>query len=187
MSTIPAAIGQIIGGPESHYRWVKGRILAQNPGRTVDGIVDALDWPAKQLLPNTFYMILGDISTRAGFGTPTAEGMANVVQWAWMVPGDDLGANQRGRNRGDRFRINQQMIAELMNGLFPNFCPKQMWTGYENAGVFTYVGKAIDPPETIWWSLPKFSRAKRDNEEKSGIIYTLATVGLNQWGDTILA
>lgn len=187
MSTVPAAIGQLIAAPESHFRWVKGRILTQNSKRTVDGIVDALDWPAKQLLPNTFYMILGDISTRAGFGTPTASGLSNVVQWAWMVPGDDLAANQRGRNRGDRFRINQQMMSEIVNGLFPYFCPKQIGQAFDNGnGGFNNVISDISPPETIWWSLPKFSRAKMDNEQKSGIIYTVATIGLNQFGDTIL-
>jgi len=177
-------IGQIIGAPETHFRWVKNRIIALNSDRIVPGIVDALDWPPKEFVPNAFYMILEDTPTRAGFGTKATMGMSTLVEWAWMVPGDNLQANQVGRNRGNRFRTNWQMMSELMYGLFPYFCPKETWATAENNGQVTYTGTPL-PGETIWWSNPKFSKAQAQDEKKSGILYTVATIGLSQFGDTI--
>ena len=185
MSSVPAAIGQIIGAPESHFRYVKSRIITLNPNRIVRGITEALDWPPKPFEPDTFYMILGDMQPRAGFGTRYSLGLTTLVQWAWMIPGDDLAQNQVGRNRGNRFRKNQQMMAEIIYGLFPNFCQKQIWSAVENNGQIIYQGVDINPPEQIWWSYPEFKRFQAEDEKSSGIAYRVAQIGLSQFGDAI--
>src|ERR1035438_2835505 len=185
MSTVPADIGQVIGAAQSHFYWVKKRIIALNSQRTIIGINDAMDWPPKQFLPNTFYMLPMDTTTRQGFGTPTSLGLANVVQWNWMAPGDDLASNQRGRNRADRFLINQQMVSEIMYGLYPYFCDKQIYKAQDVGGVIKLTGSTIDPPEQIWWTYPRFLKARLDDEQKSGILYSIAQVTLNQFGDSI--
>ena len=158
MSTVPVAIGQDIGAVQSHFYWVKARIIALNPRRTVIGINDAMDWPPKQFLPNTFYMMPYDTTTSRGFGTTSSLGLSNVVQWNWMVPGDDLQATQRGRNRADRFLIDQQMMSEVKYGLFPYFCPKLVYSAHDVNGAIVLTGSTIVPPENVWWSHPKFIR-----------------------------
>jgi len=183
----PASIGQLVGGPDSHFFWVKERIISMNTSRTVVGIVDALDWPELQIFPNTFYMVLGD-TTSGRFGTKAVLGLSTVVQWCWFIPGDDLSTNQRGRNRGNRYRIEwQQMMAEIQYGLFPYYCPKQMWSAQDINGQIQTAASPVDPPEQIWWSFPRFTRGQKMDQKKAGGLYNIAQVGVSQFGDLIQA
>lgn len=170
---------------DSHYRWVKSRILALNPNRTVVGIVDAMDWPPKEINFESFYLIVLGSSVPQGMFSPTAMGMSTVVQWAWMIEGDDLTSATRGRNRGDRYRKHWTMLKELMNGLYPYFCEKKSWSAQQDGtGAIQLTSTSMNPVEQIWWSRPRIMPST-PKEEKSGILVGGIQTSIGQSTDQI--
>ena len=166
---------------DTFFKYVKARIIAANNGRTVVGIIEANDWPPKDVMPNAFYLLtLGDVPNRNG-GSASALNMIHLVQWVWTIPGDDLTQDQLGHNRGNRYRINWQMKTELVRGMFPGFCPKNSYTPQIVNGAITSV--PTPSGDTITWSAPRFM--KTNMLDKSGIIYCGAQVHISQFADSI--
>jgi hypothetical protein len=173
----------MIDAVRSYYQYVKNRIVEYNSSRTVGGVVDAMDWPPKQVLPNTFYLLtVGDTTPKAMY-SPFSMGEVSLLQWVWLVPGEDLTNSTRGKNRGNRFIINFQMKNELLIGLYPYFCEKQHWEADQVGNTIKLIGTSLTPKETIWWTPPRFLPPKF--EETSGITYGAAQVSLTQWSDGI--
>lgn len=163
---------------------MKGRITTKYPQRTVVGVVEAMDWPPKQVQMNAFYLLtLGDVPMQNVLSS-SSTGWAHLVQWVWIIPGDDLSANQRGRNRGNRFRTIWQMKQELVYGLYPYFTEKKTWSAVQTGDTqITYTGTSLNPVETFYWTRPKFIPNKLI--ETSGIAYGAAQVFIGDFGDVI--
>src|ERR1700741_2750735 len=92
-------------GIDSYYQWVKARILAFNSSRTVKGMMDAQDWPSKNVAFDAFYLLdLGDVPVGKQFYSAQTPVLFRQVQWVWINKGTDLVQGVRQANRGDRFR-----------------------------------------------------------------------------------
>lgn len=152
MST-PVITSPALDALDSYYGFVKGRILAFNPSRVVKGMLNAQDWPPKDVTLSAFYLlVLGEEPVgRSGF-SPAVPIKFHLVQWTWIIKGSDLQPGERLANRGDRYRIMQAMKWELTQGMFPNYAPKLTWNLVN--GVFT--GTPFSPAMSITWSPVSF-------------------------------
>lgn len=165
---------------DSFYEWVKGRILTTNPQRTVKGIFNAQDWPAKRLITDAFYLlVLGEEPVGKQGWSPATPIVMHQVQWVWVNKGTDLAqANVQQGNRSDRYRTAQQMKQELLYGLNPGYSPKLTWA--MNGATFQGVPKV--PAEAITWT-PAAFHEKFDKQ--SGLLYVAAATRIQDMTDTI--
>ncbi len=113
---------------DSYYQWVRARIVSYNQQRVVKGMLNAQDWPPKEVVLNAFYLlVLGEEPVgKSGF-SPAVPIKFHLVQWTWIIKGSDLQPGVQAANRGDRYRTMQAMKYELTYGMFPNYAPKQTW------------------------------------------------------------
>jgi len=151
---------------DSYYQFVKGRIKTYNFNRVVAGMLNAQDWPPKQVKLEAFYLlVLGeDVVGKQGF-SPAVPIKFHLVQWTWIIKGSDLQQGERLANRGDRYRIMQTMKDELTDGMFPNYTEKQTWA--LNASQ-VWTPTSLVPPMYITWTPVSFhERFDKD----SGVAY----------------
>jgi hypothetical protein len=168
---------------ESHYRYVKNAIITLNTARTVVGILEAMDWPPKEIQLNAFYVLSLGETPAENVKQIYSTGMLHLIQWTWIIAGSDLNSTQRGRNKGDRFRINFAMKSELIQALSPYFTERKKWSAKQVGNVIQYTGTSYDPPEKCFWTRPKFLPPKL--EGSSGVIYGAAQLYIADFGDTI--
>lgn len=159
----------------SYFKFVKARIIAKNPQRTIVGIVESNAWPPKNFVPNAFYLLL--LGETATGGTPTSLGIVHLVQWMWIIPGDDITQDKVGNNRGNRYAINYQMKEEIVYGLFPYFCDKNSYTPQQQGNSIVAVATPLN--EKIWWSRPRFLPTKFERQE--GVIYGSVQVSVSEF------
>src|SRR6266446_6014765 len=158
---------------DSHYIYVRNRILTLNPTRVMGGVLNAQDWPSKPIKFDAFYLlVLGESSVgRAGYSASTPIKF-HTIQWVWINKGTDLTPGVKAANRGDRYRIMQQMKGELLNGFYPNFAEKLSWTlvptGQPSPNDAKWTGTSKVPQEFVWWTPVDFHE-KLDKE--SGVQY----------------
>lgn len=180
MSTLPAT-PLFIDGIDSYYFYVKNRILQINPARVFGGIVQARDWPMKEAQLEVPYLLLQREDPKP-FGRSVSwfrpmESMQ--VRWAWMIQGDNIQANAQSTNRGNKYRINGQMIQELLNGSYPGFCKKYQYSAVDDGtGKAEKIAVAYDPTEFVKWSMPRFSDTI---DSVSGILYCTGIVGIHDF------
>jgi hypothetical protein len=172
----PVIMSPALDALDTYYQYVKARINAYSkrvvsiaPNKPLNGVVrgmlNAQDWPPKNVVFGAFYLlVLGEEPIgRQGF-SPAVPIKFHVVQWTWIIKGDDLQPGERMANRGDRYRISQAMKWELTQGMWPNYAPKQTWNMVN--GVFT--GTPTNPVSTITWTPVKFDERF---DKDSGIVY----------------
>lgn len=166
---------------DSHYNYVKTRILAINPVRVFGGLLNAQDWPSKPIKYDAFYLLLlGEDSVgRQGYSASTPIKF-HQIQWSWITKGTDLPLGVRQANRGDRYRTVQLMKSELLTGLFPNYAEKKSW-GLVGG---TYTGTSKNPQEFNTWTPVSFHE-KYDKD--SGMIYGSGSLRIQDMLDTITA
>jgi hypothetical protein len=176
VSTATVITSPALDALDSYYQYVKGRInsfstrvVYNSPGKQLNGVVkgmlNAQDWPPKNIVFGAFYLlVLGEEPIgKQGF-SPAVPIKFHVVQWTWIIKGSDLQQGEQLANRGDRYRISQAMKWELTQGMFPNYAPKQTWNLVN--GVFT--GTPFSPAATITWIPVKFNERF---DKDSGIVY----------------
>lgn len=173
---------------DSYFKYVKGRIVASNSNRMVPGIIEANAWPPLEVDNEAFYLLLLSENPSSNFGTVSSRGFVHLVQWTWVVIGNDLpqtsqSSSQVGRNRGNRYRNNAKLKQELLNASFPNFCDKNTYTPQQQGNILVSVPTPIG--EKIWWSAPRFLPTKLI--EQSGVIYGAAQVFVSEFSDLITA
>lgn len=163
---------------EEHFRT---NVLAFNASRKVIGVLDARDWPPATIDQEAFYLLsLGE--------APVAEAQSaampvytHTVQITWIIAGADLLSSNRGLNRGNRYRVNMQMKAEVLRGLFPYFAEKKSYSINQANG--SLVITPIVPQEFIIWSKAQFGPSQPAKD--SGVIYGIATVYVANMTDKI--
>ena len=168
---------------DSHYQWVKARILANNPQRLVMGLLNAQDWPNKDIKTEAFYLlVLPEAAGPNESSTASIQRLSHNVQWVWMIAGTDIPASgARKANRGDRYRTQVSMKNELINGLFPYYCEKKSWSLDANG---RWIGQSLDPAEAISWTRAQF----HDRQDKpSGAVYGSAAVSISNMLDQIVS
>ena|ERR1700751_1350233 len=164
---------------DSHYEYVKGRILTVNPNRVVAGLLSAQDWPSKPLKFDAFYLlVLGEMPLGRQWYSASVPVKFHQVQWVWINKGTELTQGIRQANRGDKYRVMQAMKGELLNGLFPNFTQKFSWSLVN--GVWT--SAPLNPVEFILWNPVEFHE-KIDKE--SGMMYGSGAVRVVDMTDVI--
>lgn len=168
---------------DSHYQHVKQRILAINSTRLFGGIVEARDWPLKETLPNAFYMLtnlLDPVKTAVpGENSWSAPTYGMRIQWAWTIIGTDIPAGALASNRGDRYRVNFQMVQEMLHGFFPGFCEKCQYSlnGTE------LVATSYMPKEMVWFTMPQVTDRI---DTSTGVLFGAASTMLTGFTPTIL-
>jgi hypothetical protein len=165
----------------SFYSYVKSRILTKNPDRLVAGILNAQDWPIKNIKFDAFYLlVLGEEPIgRQGYSQYSPM-LFHLVQWVWMNKGTDTPAlGVRQANRGDRFVTMQDMIGELLYGLAPGYGLKQTWALVN--GTFTGSPTSI-PNDTITWTPATFHQKQ---DKSSGLAYGSAQIRIWDTTDVI--
>lgn len=142
---------------DSHYNYVRTRILAVNKERKFGGIVEARDWPLKETIPGAYYFLINSAPPNKGQGPGTNSWSSPLygiqVQWAWTIIGTDIPQNSLMSNRGDRYRKNFAMIQEILQGFYPGFSEKLQFSmnGLE------LVSTSYIPKEMVWWTKPRFT------------------------------
>jgi hypothetical protein len=162
---------------DSYYRYVRSRIIAINNGRIFKGVVDANDWPRKDAVLNSYYLLMP--LNKAGGGTPTSRAYTFQIEWVWMVQGPDIAEGTQGPNRS-KYRLNEGMRTEIANGHYPQYCEKLEWSLDANNNL---VGVPFYPAESIWWSAPSF---RNKTDKTTGILFGSATVMLTSFSPAIL-
>lgn len=180
-STSPTST--MVDWADSHYQYVKKRVLAINPTRVFSGIVQARSWPLEQAVPESFYLLLGNNAPLRGENSWSGPAYSEKIQWAWQIIGTDILSNSQMRNRGDRYRTNFTMVQELLQGMAFGFCEKQQYSISEVNGSPVLVATSYMPKESIWWKQPVFT----DRFERiSGILFGYAASEVTGYGPTIL-
>jgi len=162
---------------DTYFEYVAARMASVvNPNRRVVGVMDAMDWPPKTVLMESFYLLLLGERPMIGkeFWSAAIPVEVHTLQWTWIIQGGELTQGKVGRSRGDRYRTNMLMRQEILQGTYPWFCQKQSWgvQGTTPSGV-SLVGTPVVPNECIWWNQPTFlNRVDRE----SGMIFGTATV-----------
>lgn len=164
---------------DSYFEYVSDRMATVvNPNRKIVGLMDAMDWPPKNILMEAFYLLtLGEKPIIGkSFWSSSITTVVHTLQWTWIILGTDLTTGKIGRNRGDRYRVNMRMRQELITANYPWFCQKARWSvqGDTPSGV-VLTSDPVDPPEFVWWQKSQFMN-RIDRE--SGTVYGTATVNL---------
>lgn len=178
----------------SYYEYVKPRILSyvSDPTNNVEnisdiskigvaGVLNAQDWPPKQVKFNTFYLLtLDDVPIgRQGYSQQTPM-LFHQIQWTWVVKGTDTVQGIRQANRGDRWVISETMKGALLYGCVPGYTTKLTWA-LNNSGVFTG-SPTSTPNEPITWPPVTF---KTRFDRPSGIQYIAAPLRIWDMTDSI--
>lgn len=183
-STSPTST--MVDWSDSHYKYVKTRIQVINPARVFSGIFDAVDWPPKELVPETYYFILGGLDSNRGQGPGTNPWSAPIygleVSWAWSVIGTDIPSNELMANRSDRYRKNFQMIQEILQGIYPGFCEMFQYSPNPTGG--PAIGTPYTPAEYILQKKPRFSTRI---ERSTGILFGSASLTITGLSPQILS
>lgn len=166
---------------DTHYLAVKTRVLAVNPNRKFLGIMNAQDWPPKDVFTEAFYLlILGAVPLGKQADSAAIPVVVHTVQWTWLVVGSDVQVGIQERSRGDRYRRHFTMKGELLNGCYPRFAEKLDVTVDGNGNLVT--APITNPTDTIVWSPLVFT----DRSDKaSGVIYGIGTVRITDMTDFI--
>jgi hypothetical protein len=177
----------MIEAVDSFFEYVSSRMATINPKRQVVMVMDASDWPPKNIVMEAFYLLTLDEKPIIGksFWSATIPVVMHTLQWTWIVQGADLTQGKIGRNRGDRYRTAFTMKGELLKAMYPWFCLKQSWAavGTTPSGVVLQ-GTPTNPQESIWWNQPTFLNR---TDRESGIVTGTATVQLGDMTEAILA
>jgi hypothetical protein len=171
-------------GVDSHYEYVKTRILTLNPNRSVKGLLSAQDWPSKPVIFDAFYLLdLGEEPVGKQCYSASTPIKFHLVQWVWINRGTDLKTGERKANRGDKYRIMQTMKGELTNGLFPGFCEKFSWA-LDSTDKFVSTQKT--PREFISWP-PVQCHEKWNKDDSGGIGYGAGSIRITDMLDEIIS
>lgn len=165
-------IDSMVDWPDSHYQYVKNRILLINPNRKFGGIATASDWPSAEMIPEALYMILSTENPNRGDGPGTNPWSSPFygmpIQWVWSIIGTDIPGTSAAANRGDRYRKTFVQMQEMVQGMYPGFCEK---FNYSPNGT-TLIATPYAPKEMIWFTKPRFSERI---ERTTGILFGSAT------------
>lgn len=172
---------------DSHFRYVYSRMQTINPARQVLGVMEAQDWPPKQVRFESFYLlILAEITASESFASATVPVIQFVMQWVWMVAGTDLQTGLVGRSRGDRYRTDATMKGELRRALYPGYGEKFDWSLTGNSITSLQLQSTpLNPPEFMWWD--RRPKVVTRTDKASGIIYSSADVTMTDMTEAILA
>ena len=171
---------------DSFYYWVLGRVQTINPARDFGGIVQARDWPMKEANLNTPYLLI-TAETPVPFMKSVSQYQPNMnykLSWAWMIQGDNIPFNAQAANRGNKYKINMQMIQEMLAGHYPGFCSKAQYTvADDGSGNAVQVITPYDPAEQIRWSMPRFIDRI---DKQTGILFCSGVVDVAGFAPAIL-
>ena len=167
---------------DTYLRYVRMRLAVINPNRVVKGPIDAQDWPLDKVEAGALYLLVLDDSPIGQQGYSAAIPIYHhVIQWSWAVFGNDLGECAIGNNRGNRYRLDNQIKGELIKATYPGFTDKVSLSVTPGQLVAT----PYDPAEPIWWTPLEFGPKRTDKD--SGVVYGIGTTYITQMTDLITA
>ena len=173
----------MIDAIDSYIRHVRLRMATINPTRSIKGPMDAFDWPTRKIESEALYLLtLNDEPIGSQGGSQAVPIVTHMVQWSWVILGDDIAANVKGRNRGNRYRVEFQIKEELRQASYPGFTEKLHLTAAPESGSLTF--SSLDPKAAISWTRLEF---RKDTDKNSGVVYGIATTYITQITDAILS
>jgi len=176
----------MLNAVDSYFEYCLTRWQTINPARNVVAILDAMDWPAKQVeLEQVYLLTLGQRPLGKQFWSGSVPVLAHTLQWTWMIAGTDLQSGKVGRSRGDRYRKNMTIKQELLQASWPWFTEKKSWSVQGNTpSGLSLVSSSLSPKEFMWWTeLTFMNRIDR----QSGLIYGTATLYLTDMDAAIIS
>lgn len=178
MTTAPTPA--LVDAVDSFYELIKANVQSLNPARQFRGMVDAKDWPPKEITPEAPYLIvLRDLPTRTKHQSFYAPLLSETVEWRWVVQGPNIAADAQESNRGQKYRINVLMMQEMLSAHNPGYSLKKQFSvtnDVNNNPIL--VATPYNPPEPFWWTIPSFVR-KQDRD--SGMLYTAGQVDVSNF------
>jgi hypothetical protein len=186
---MPAELISVI---DSYFSYVRGQLKILDAQVSVNGkkipqpvgtVVQARDWPLTPPIEGALYLLVQSIVPVEG-GTQSQIHYQFVCQWTWLLIGQDIPANGRMENRGDRHRASLQIMTNLRQANFPCYCQKFQYTVDEATGELIVVPAQSVYPESnvemVRWDFPRFISQP---DEPSGLSYGVAAVNLYGWDD----
>lgn len=173
---------------DTFYTYVSTRIKSYNSARGIFGVMDAADWPPKPVEFQSFYLIYqGFNKLNRETDSAAIEVVSHHVAWMWLILGTDLNTGLIGRNRGDRYRTNQQMLEELRYGLFPRFTQKKSFSVLPNTNPPQLTSVPVTPngvgsTVSIIWQDPQ---VRTQFSKGNGAYQTVATMRITDFLDPI--
>ena len=176
-----APIPALIDAVDSYYQWIKSQVLLINPNRKFGGIVEARDWPPKEIDDSALYLtILKDVPTRSPHQSFYAPLVSDVVAWRWAVQGNNIPQASQQANRGDRYRKNVQIIQEILSASNPGYCAKNQYSVQAdvNNNPVLVATPYSNPPDYLWWTIPEITRKQ---DRVSSMVWTDAQVQVSSY------
>jgi hypothetical protein len=179
MSAIPT-VQYLADAIDTFYAFVRANVLALNSKRVFGGIVQARDWPPKNIVDQSVYLCqMMDAPTRTRHQSFYAPLMTYTLEWRWAIIGTNVPANAQAANRGDKYRINMAIEKELLSAHNPGYTLKNQYSvGSDVDNDAIQVVVPYNPPEPLWWGIPGFS-PKQDRT--SGMLYTAGRVEVSSY------
>jgi hypothetical protein len=179
---------QFTDAVDTYYAYVKSRIVtavlpesepgagdgvpALNPLRVFGGTLEAAAWPPSDVKDGAIYLNIQN-QFPGKRGTLANREYRHVLQWTWLTRGTDISQGGQGANRGDRFRLDQEIRAELYQANFPQFCPLVTVTFDQASG--TIVRTPYNPIQMCRWTPLSFG-PRPAIADSSGVLYGAAAV-----------
>lgn len=167
----------MIDAIDSYFQIIQQGINVANPNRKVIGVIDAMDWPPKNVILEAFYLLV--LGARGINGksmwSSAVPSFVHTLQWVWVIQGSDLTSGKVGRSRGDRYRTNITMRDELVVATQQAWWTEKLqWSVQGNTpSGLALQSASLNPKEYLWWSPLTFLN-RQDRE--SGTIYGAAQV-----------
>lgn len=170
---------------DTYFLFVKSQMAKLDPTQRFGPIVASRDWPQTPPKDSTLYLLYLS-STPISPGTASVTFYQHMLQWVWLVMGDDIEPTERKQNRGDRYRVHLNMQNNLQDANYPGFCQKMAYTADRDGNLSSngFTLPEYGGAETIFWTTPRF--IPRFDAERSGLLYGVAAVEVDAWEDITL-
>jgi hypothetical protein len=175
----------LIAAIDSYLMQVKLQMQTVDSTQQFGGVLAARDWPLTTPIFGALYLLV--LGMNPVGGTEAQAQYEYLLQWVWLLLGDDIAQNQQAENRGNRYRDGMKIVANLRQANFPQFCFKQNYTADAQGNLTAIPVQStytFSPEESVYWSRLKFMPRQ---DQASGVMYGAAAVSLFAWDDVLPA
>lgn len=171
----------LVASIDTYYAWVKKQMQLVNPARVArfKGVALAQDWPQLEVQDGDIWLLYLN-SVKVG-GTKAVPLYKHFLQWAWLLIGNDIQADQVAANRA-KFRDHAALQEELKQCNYPGFAWKVLLTVDQLSGAATLT--QVDPVEMVRWT--DLTMPTKFNQT-AGVVYGYAAVEVDAYDATLPA
>jgi hypothetical protein len=171
----------VIKSLDSYWTTIVNRMATVDSTQRFGGFIDSRDWPMTAPIEGALYLLF--LQAVPVGGTESQIFYQYICQWSWLLIGENISATEQESNRGNRRRENMKIIDNLRQANYPSWCEKKSYTANTQTGVIS--SASVRDGESLWWSRLRF--IPRADNDKSGLIYGVATFQLYSYDDVLAA